>query len=201
MRLSKFSPFLLALLKYSKTKQQRADVCSLGMNKEITSKGFCLLFDYLRDSISTVQTLCLRYAKMNAVAMHSLGLYIQANQSIVNIDLSNSSVNDVLIEVLTPYLEGNTTFQSISFSNCLDISVKSLPMFKRMIELSHIGDIDINYTIIPKRNALVLSLFQNVFKHGLSSVNMQGKEIVDDDIYQFCDFMKQYGADKLKRVK
>ncbi len=71
-----------------------------------------MLFDMLRITNSSIKVVIMDDNKqINDECMKSLGEYIKYNKSIEEIWLKRNNISDVGIEILTPYLDGNTIFK------------------------------------------------------------------------------------------
>ncbi len=137
-----------------------------------------MLFDMLRTTNSSIKDIDLNYNKqINDESMKSLGEYIKTNKSIEGILLSDNKISDAGIKILAPYLDGNTTFKRLDLSGNKGITDKSTPLLLKIIESSHIENMDINYTSITQENIVdvYVSLACNTFKYGLTKLNLSDK--------------------------
>ncbi len=137
-----------------------------------------MLFDMLRTTNSSIKDIDLNYNKqINDESMKSLGEYIKTNKSIEGILLSDNKISDAGIEILAPYLDGNTTFKQLFMHGNKGITDKSTPLLLKIIESSHIENMDINYTSITQENIVdvYVSLACNTFKYGLTKLNLSDK--------------------------
>jgi len=80
--------------------------------------------------------------------MESLGELVQNNQFIENFDIGSNKITDKGIEMLFPYLIGNTMLKFLSISNNIGITDKSVPLLKEIIQKSNITSIEIYGTYI-----------------------------------------------------
>lgn len=142
----------------------------------ISSTGAIQLFDALKQSNSKIVELYLRdHRTFEDDCMKSIGEYIQSNKYIQGITLNNTSISDTSIELLAPYLDGNTTFKSIHFSGCEKLTNKSLPFLTKMIESSAITYIDISLTSITEQSALTVLTTRNIIRYGSHQLHIIGK--------------------------
>ncbi len=132
----------------------------------------------LRTTNSSIKDVYLNFNKeINDECMKSLGEYIKHNKSIEGILLARTKISDAGIEILVPYLDGNTTFKGLNLSLIGGITDKSIPLLLKMIESSHIGNIDISYTSITQEDIIdvcVLSI-SNAFKYGSTKLDLSFK--------------------------
>ena len=113
--------------------------------------------------------------QINDECMKSLGEYIKSNKSIKEIELNYNTISDTGIEILVPYLHDNTTFKRISLNRNKGITDQSISYLVKMIESSHIEDIDVRYTLFTQMNIVAVSLVSNTFKYGLTNLDLHGK--------------------------
>ena len=114
-----------------------------------------MLFDMLRTNNSSIKDIRLSgNQQINDECMKSVGEYIKYNKSIEVISLNSNKISDAGIEILAPYLDGNTTFKELSFNWNKGITDKSIPYFVNMIESSHIVDMDISGASITQKNII-----------------------------------------------
>lgn len=98
--------------------------------------------------------------------MEHLGSFIKRNDAIERVELEGNKVTDKGIEILAPYLEGNKTFRILSLHGNSGITDKCVHLLGKMIQSSHIKEIDIKGTSITQKNALVVPLACNKINHG-----------------------------------
>ena len=137
-----------------------------------------MLFDMLRTTNPSIKETGLSVNKqINDECMKSLGEYIKYNKSIEVISLDINSISDVGVEILAPYLDGNTTFKQLYLNENKGITDKSIPLLVKMIESSHIENMDIIYTSITQENIVdvCIPLASNVFKYGSTKLNLSAK--------------------------
>ncbi len=134
-----------------------------------------MLFDMLRTTNSSIEYINLdSNKKINDECMKSLGEYIKSNKCIEEIRLKNNKISDAGIEILVPYLDGNTTFKEISFNGNRGITDKSIPFLVKIIESLLIEDMRIKYTSMTQKNIIYVyaSLACNTFKSGSTKLNL-----------------------------
>lgn len=100
---------------------------------------------------------------------------ITQNNNNNNASATTTITSDAGIEILAPYLEGNTALKSIDFYESQGITDKSIPFLMKMIGSSHIEDIDIDGTSITQRNFIAPLLALNSFKYGSTQLNLSYK--------------------------
>ncbi len=138
----------------------------------LTSKGAPLLFDVLRQTDLTISYLNLQCNDMDDEFMDSLGKYLQSNPYLETLLLSENRVTDKGIEILSKYLLGNTNLKELGLSSHEEISDKSIPLFIKMVESSHIGVLGIDGTCIIQKNLIFIPLVHNVLIHGLDKLKL-----------------------------
>ncbi len=134
-----------------------------------------MLFDTLRECNSVVSELYLSHNKIDDECMKSLGEYIKYNKSIEEISLGGNKISDTGIKILAPHLDGNTTFKQLNLYGNKGITDKSIPFLLKMIESSHIENIDIRDTPITQMNLISVSLACNTFKYGSTKLDLSYK--------------------------
>ncbi len=109
----------------------------------------------LRITSSSIKEINLRFnEQIDDECMKSLGEYIKSNKSIEEILLGSINISDTVIEILVPYLDGNTTFKRLSLIGNRGITDKSIPYLVKMIESSHMHDLNISGISIKQRNTV-----------------------------------------------
>ncbi len=91
--------------------------------------------------------------------------------------LNQNKISDKSIEILAPYLDGNITFKRLDWSGDRRITDKSIPFLVKMIESSHIEDMDVDNTSITQENSIDvwISLACNTFKYGSTKLDLSYK--------------------------
>jgi len=82
--------------------------------------------------------------------IESFGIFIQNNQTIEYINIGVNKITDKGIEILLPYLIGNTTIKNLGISRNKGITDKSVPLLKEIIQKSNIEYINISGTSITE---------------------------------------------------
>ena len=134
-----------------------------------------MLFDMLRTTNSSIKEMWLNNNRqINDECIKSLGEYIKYNKSIEVISLNSNKISDAGIEILAPYLDGNTTFKELDLNYNKGITDKSIPLLLKMIESSHIENMDIRGTSITQENIIdiCISLAWNTFKYGSTKLDL-----------------------------
>lgn len=161
-----------------------------------------MLFDCLRNSQAGIKHIDINFTKIfNEVSMKSLGEYIKQNKSIEHILISSTQVSDVEIEILTPYLNGNTTLKRLDLSSNKNMTDKSIPFLMKMIETSKIEKIHIYNTSITNPAILEVPLALNALKHQSNCLRVSIRSIDDADIITICEAMKKYGINNLRLIE
>lgn len=106
-------------------------------SSNITSKGASILFKTLKECNSEVEYISLEESQINDDCMEDLGEFIQSDSFLKNISIGNSYGQDTIIsdkgiEILTPYLIGNTVLKEIGIFGPNDITTKSFPLLNEI---------------------------------------------------------------------
>ncbi len=137
-----------------------------------------MLFDMLRTTNSFIKDIDLNGNKqINDECMKSVGEYIKSNKFIEEISLENNKISDAGIEILAPYLDGNTTFKRFDLTWNEGITDKSIPLLVNMVESSHIENIRLYGTSITKKNIIdvYVSLACNKIKNSSTHLDLPYK--------------------------
>ena len=135
-----------------------------------------MLFDTFKNNHSFIKEIYLFNNKqIDYNCMKLLGEYIKSNKSIERILLNDTSISNAGIEILAPYLDGNTTFKQLHLSYNKGITDKSIPLLIKMIESSCIEDIDIYDTSITQKNTIDVLSVCNGIKYSSISLDLQNK--------------------------
>lgn len=133
-----------------------------------------MLFDFLRTSNAAIKKVHLNCNQaLNEKSMRALGEYVQNNTSIEDIDASGCNIADEHLEILAPYMEGNTTLKRLILNWSTRITDKSVPYLVRMLEKSHISVLGIEGTSIVKSIDLFIPLACNATQYGSGNFDFQ----------------------------
>ncbi len=117
-------------------------------DNNITSKGASILFDYLKQTSSTISAVNLSGNKIDDACMTSLGEYIQSNQYIMHVYICYNKVTDKGIEILSEYILGNITLKQLNLNCLLGVTDASTPFLIDIAKMSYITSIGLNNTLI-----------------------------------------------------
>lgn len=134
----------------------------------INSRGVCRIFEALKRNDIEINDICLSDADVDDECLMMLGELINVNTNINHVEVILSNISDKGIGYLAPYMKGNRSVKSMSFSYNKKITSASVQHFISIIENSAIESIHIDGTSIAKPNSLVPHLAQNVLKNGSS---------------------------------
>ncbi len=137
-----------------------------------------MLFDMLKTANSSIKEINLNYnEQINDECMKSVGEYIKYNKFIEEITLGDNKISDTGIEILAPYLDGNTTFEYLDIYGNEGITDKSIPFLVKMIESSHIEYIGMAFTSITQEEIIdvCILLASNTFKYGSTKLILSYK--------------------------
>lgn len=141
----------------------------------LTSKGAVLLFNTFKRLNSTIRKLWLYRNRLDDECISSLGEYIKSNKTIEIMSIGSNLITDKGIELLAPYLEGNLTFKYLSLYGSRIITDKAITSLTRMVESSHIEDIDIRITLVTDENVLTIPLAHNVIQYGSPKLDINSR--------------------------
>lgn len=131
----------------------------------ITSKGAIIFFNSLKMMHSTIAKIDLAANQLDDACLVPLGEYIKQSNSLESIWIRDNRITDVGIELISPYIIGNTTLKHFGIQENKHITDKSIPLLQAIIQNSHLENIYTNDTSISKRNALVLPLATSILKN------------------------------------
>lgn len=137
----------------------------------ITAEGSSIICSILRESGSKIATLSLQNNQLNDDCVYSLGEYIKDNKCIRNICIDSNKITDHGICILSSLMEGNTTLQRLSISGNKDISDKSISPLIKLIQNTHLEDVNMEYTSATRENVIVSHLAKNILKCGYNKMN------------------------------
>ncbi len=140
---------------------------------KITSKGAIKLFNAFRTSNAKIRAFDVASKSINDTCIESLGEYIKSNKYIEEIAVSDAKFTDQGLEILAPYLDGNTTLKKLSFDNNLKLTDECIPSLLKMIQSSQIRDIGIEDTEIDQKHLLLAPLIINHFRYGSEYLEIQ----------------------------
>lgn len=123
----------------------------------LESKGVILLMNMLGEFNSRVESLILRWNKMDDEFVESLGEFIEKSSSIKNIDLTSTGVTDTGIKILVPYLMANSSLEIVDLSFNRSIRDFSVPLLLEAVKHSHLQEVVIRNTSISAACRVELS--------------------------------------------
>lgn len=134
------------------------------------------MFDTLRAGNSAIKEIYWTdNVQIDDTCMRSLGEYIKFNKSIEKIWLFNNNISDTGIEILAPFFNGNATLRILDLNSNKKITDKSIPFLVKIIETSHVENIEIKNTEITHRNSLLWPLIFNRLKYGSDTLDLSEK--------------------------
>ncbi len=145
------------------------------IGNKITSKGAAYLFKYIIDTKLSIKVLFLNRNMINDDCVEVMGFFIQNCHSLTEIDLSDNKLTDNAIQLLSKYLNGNTTLEIIGLQNLEEITDHSKPYFLDLIQTSHIQKIDIYRTPITDPKFLIAPLAESILKNKIEKMEFAGK--------------------------
>lgn len=170
----------------------------LGSNK-ITSKGAIKLFRYLQIKPNTIEKLSLAGNRLDDKCMFDLGLLIESNTVLTDIELGFSEfgndISDDGLKTLSPYLEKNKTLRKVSVSFNKRISDKCLPFIIKALESTQIEEFDVRGTSIVAKNSFFPILLRNSLVNGNRNFEWTWRKLQDDDLIAGCEHLQNFGQD------
>lgn len=124
------------------------------------------MFDTFKRGSAVIKRLGLNGNQLDDDCMSSLGDYIKNNSSLETVFGGSLSLSDVGIEILAPFLSGNTTFKCLYLAGNRMITNKSVPLLLTMIESTCIEDLNIESTSITMIIIFIDPLARNAFRNG-----------------------------------
>ncbi len=125
----------------------------------------------LRTTKSSLNVLDLNSNQMiDDECIKSLGEYIKSNKSIKSINMSYTKISDAGIEILAHYLNGNETFKYLYLCGNHNLTEKSIPFLMKIIEISGVEDVRIDYSPIKHSIALIAPSACNAIKYGSKKI-------------------------------
>lgn len=112
---------------------------------------------------------------MDDDCMKAFGEYVKSNKHIETVEISSAQISDAGIEILAPYLEGNTTLRCLRLGWNKKITDKSIPLLMKMVETSRIEVMNINETSVTRTDMFIAPLTCNIIKNGTSILNLIGQ--------------------------
>ena len=136
-----------------------------------------MLFDTLRECNSVVSKLSLSYNEIDDECMKPLGKLIQDNHLLEHVHIGNNKITDKGVEILSHLLDGNESFKTLNLSGNKGVTDQSIEILLKVIEQSHIIDIDIRGTSIEikKQDEFLIQIVLNKFKFGCEEVDLSNK--------------------------
>lgn len=134
----------------------------------------------MRKNKTKIQSINLDQNNLNDSCMKSLGELIQSSSFLQSVSIGNSyfefvKISDDGIETITPYLIGNTSLKYFNLDYNEMITDKSVPLFVKMIESSHIEELSLQATKVTLANQFILPLVSNALKYRAKSMNLRRK--------------------------
>lgn len=141
--------------------------CRLSFNS-FTSKGANTLFNFLRTSNSKIKKLVLDANKLGDGCTKSLGLLIQdQNGHVESISIFGGLISDDGVETLSEYLIGNTRLKELELHGNKNITDKSIPALKKIVDGSLLESLGVNQTAITLQNLFRAEQIHNQIKRGI----------------------------------
>lgn len=141
---------------------------------QLSSSGASMLFDTLKVHKSTIETLWIQHNKLDDDCMKSLGEYMKVNKSIGYVRIGYNDVSDKGIDILSPYLIGNTNIKYFGLGGNKRMTDKSFETLSKIIKSSNIEGMNIKKSHLSKKNALIVLLMHNRLRCGTDKINLSG---------------------------
>lgn len=119
------------------------------------------MFDTLKRNNSRIAEIMFWTNNLDDQCMKSLGEYIQNSKNLKYISLYQNEFTDKGIEILTPFLVGNTTLGSIDFRSNEGVTDASGPYILEIARTSHMNSFGLVCTNVSgKMICEILKVFQ-----------------------------------------
>ena len=133
------------------------------------------MFDTLRESKSVVSKLNLSNNQIDDECLRPLGKLIQDNHFLEHVHIGNNKITDKGVEILSHLLDGNESFKILNLSGNKGVTGQSIEILLKVIQQSHIIDIDIRGTLIENQDTFLIPIVLNKFKFGCEEVDLSNK--------------------------
>lgn len=97
--------------------------------------------------------------------MHSLGELIKSNSIIESIQINHNKISDKGINILASYLAGNESLKQLHVDGNSGITEKSIETLLKILETSHLNEVQLHFAGSRKRHLLGLSIAQNTMRY------------------------------------
>lgn len=176
-----------------KNKQHRLD------ENDLTSKGAIVLLNHLKESNSDIEEVYMNNNNIDDTCIPVLGEYLKCNTFIEAIGLG-SKITDKGVEMLLPYMDGNTKMRILSFNGNSAVTNASTKVFLKMIQISRLEWIEKTETPFTEHNVLAVPLAENAIKHQKTQLYVWGCFINDEDMMLICEALKKYNINNLQDI-
>ncbi len=116
--------------------------------------------------------------------IEALGMLLECNGVIDTVSFKNNElyqqnkISDRGIEILMPYLDGNSTLKVLDFSANANITNASIPHLIQLIERSCLTTVNVWKTSITIKNALFVQLVGNMLRNGENSIAFTNRYVL-----------------------
>lgn len=139
--------------------------------------------------------------------MTELGELLQENKIITLVGFENgyiqrkNKMTNKALELLAPYLEGNTTLRSLDLSGNDLINQKSFPTIIKILEQSNVENITLGRVVLGDRLILALKMNANKIKNGSTGIlDCSGNSLQEVHISLLHEIITKYGG-KISQLK
>lgn len=132
-----------------------------------------MLLDTLKASNPRLKCLNLNnFSGVNDECLILIGELMNANVFVEDVMLGNTNISDAAISRFALYVNGNTSLRHLYLHNNKGITDKCVPILTKMIESSHIEELNIQNTSITSKGILVVPLARNAIRFGSDKLNL-----------------------------
>lgn len=128
-----------------------------------------MLFDLLKEKDCTIQCISLRDNKLTDGCLISIGEYLTHNKHIKKLYLDDNKLTNEGMKILYLYLMQPTSLRVLGLSGNAAITQISFPLLVGMMEISHIENLDLNFTCVRPNQELAFLSASNKLKNGTES--------------------------------
>ena len=129
----------------------KVDLLRYSLNgNELTSKGVSVLLETLQGCDSILLKLNLSRNQIDDECMKKMGEFVNDNEYLEGLFLSNNKISNKGVEILSNHLIGNVVLKSLYLGSNNDITDTSVPYLLETVKLSNITSIYLADTSITR---------------------------------------------------
>lgn len=128
------------------------------------------------------------------------GEWIQGNNTLQVLCLNDNCISDKGINILVPYLSGNTTLQNLNLAKNKMITDLSINHLNESLENTSIEELSLVETSGSSPKILFLNLIRNKFKNESKILDMS-QWLSLEELEKVYIFMQKYGITHIREIK